>query len=85
MEKTLFKDKKGNMHFGVNAPEGFAKATKEDVKKSLSNLKGRKLWRCNVCSDLHLNSKPPEECPTCHTIDAYVEINLKEFKSIIGI
>jgi queuine/archaeosine tRNA-ribosyltransferase len=85
MEKKLFKDKAGNVHFGINAPDGFVPCEKADVEKALSKIGKRKLWRCNVCNDLHLNSEPPKVCPTCTTSDAYVEISLQEFKTVIGI
>ncbi|MEK6936242.1 MAG: rubredoxin-like domain-containing protein [Nanoarchaeota archaeon] len=84
MEKTIFKDSKGNIHFGLNAPsEDFKKAEKKDIENTLSNLKDRKLWRCNVCRDLHIDTEPPEECPTCFVTDAYVEIDLNEFRKLI--
>ncbi len=85
MDKKLFKDKAGNIHFGINAPDGFAPCGKADVEKALAKMGERKLWRCNVCNDLHLNSEPPETCPTCMTPDSYVEISLQEFKTVIGL
>jgi len=85
MEKKLFKDAKGNIHFGINAPDGFEPGTKDDAKKSLSKMGKRRLWRCNVCNDLHLNEKFPDPCPTCMAAHAYVEISLKEFETMIGL
>jgi hypothetical protein len=85
MEKKLFKDAKGNMHFGINAPDGFAPCEKADALKSLSKLGKRKLWRCNVCNDLHLNETFPDPCPTCMATRAYVEISRKEFETMIGL
>jgi hypothetical protein len=85
MGKTLFKDAKGNIHFGINAPDGFTPCQKEDVKKALAKLGKWKLWRCNVSNDLHLNTGFPDPCPTCQTPHAYVEISLKEFSTIIGL
>lgn len=58
---------------------------RRDVKKSLEKIGKRKLWRCNVCNDLHLNTEPPKICPTCTTPDAYVEIGLQEFRTVMGI
>ncbi|HLC64513.1 MAG TPA: hypothetical protein VJI46_00145 [Candidatus Nanoarchaeia archaeon] len=84
MAKTLFKNGKGEIHFGVNAPEGFVSAGKSDAEKSLSKLGKMKLWRCSVCNDMHIGLKPPHECPTCHQIESYVEINEKEFRVVIG-
>jgi rubrerythrin len=85
MDKRLYKDSKGNIHFGINAPEGFTPCEKADAKKSLANLGKRKLWRCNVCNDLHLNTEFPDPCPTCMTPNSYVEISLNEFKTMIGL
>jgi len=44
----------------------------------------KKYWRCFVCNDIHYGVKPPEICPTCLAINAYVEISTKEAKKIIG-
>jgi ferredoxin-thioredoxin reductase catalytic chain len=44
----------------------------------------KKYWRCFVCNDIHYGVKPPEICPTCMAINAYVEISTKEAKKIIG-
>ena len=86
MGKIIFKDSKGNIHFGLNAPStDFKKAERKDVENTLSNLKSRKLWRCNACRDLHINIEPPKQCPTCFVIDAYVEIELNEFKRLLEI
>lgn len=85
MKKNLFKNtKSGEIHFGVNAPTAdFVPAAKVDVQAVLKKLGSKKLWRCNVCNDLHIGMQPPKECPTCHSIDAYVEINLNELKKIL--
>ena len=85
MEKNLFRDKAGNIHFGINAPDGFTQCEKKDVEKSLAKLGKRKPWRCNVCNDLHLDSEPPETCPTCMNKGSYVEISLQEFRTVMGI
>lgn len=83
--KKIFRNGKGNIHFGIEAVRGFSEATKEDVKISLKNIGKRSLWRCTVCNDVHLGARPPKTCPTCKTINAYVKINEKEFLKIIGI
>ena len=85
MEKKLFKDKAGNIHFGINAPDGFVPCEKADVEKTLAKIGKRKLWRCNVCNDLHLGKDFPDPCPTCVTPDSYVEIGLQEFRTVIGL
>ncbi len=85
MAKSLFTDNKGNLHYGDSAPEGFTACTEEQVKTILSKGKGKKFWRCTVCNDLHFGEKPPKECPTCHVVDAYIEIDKSEFMAILGI
>ncbi len=85
MKKNIFKDAEGNIHFGVNAPAGFQSALKEDVDKVLENLGDKKLWRCTVCNDLRIALNPLEECPTCNAQNAYVVIDLSEFKKLIEI
>ena len=83
MKKNIFKDSLGNIHFGISAPEGFQAGTPEDIAVILNNIGARKLWRCTVCNDLSINITPPKECPTCHVKDAYVEIELSEFKKLL--
>jgi len=83
MKKSIFKDNLGNIHFGINFSDGFQPGTREDVEAVLNNLSGKKLWRCNVCNDLHISFEPLLECPTCHAKNAYVEIELDEFKKIL--
>lgn len=85
MKKSIFKDNLGNIHFGLIAPTEFSIGTNTDIEEILNNLDGRKLWRCTVCNDLSINIDPPKECPTCHIVDAYVEIELNEFKKLIEI
>jgi rubrerythrin len=85
MGKNIFKDIEGNIHFGVNAPAGFQTAMREDIDKVLENLEDRKLWRCNVCNDLQISVDPLKECPTCNAENAYVVIDLNEFKKLIEI
>jgi len=82
--KTVFKNENGEIHFCTSPPKGFTAASLEDVKKAVENRGQKKFWRCHVCSDLHLGEKPPEICPTCANIDAYSEINEKEFFTVIG-
>jgi rubrerythrin len=81
--KTFSKNNNGEIHFGDQTLEGFTPGNKEDAKKALENLSKKKLWRCNVCNDLHISEIPPKQCPTCYVIDAYVEINKKEFLEVI--
>jgi ferredoxin-thioredoxin reductase catalytic chain len=42
----------------------------------------KKYWRCFVCNDIHYGVKPPEQCPTCMAVNAYVEISSEEVKKI---
>jgi ferredoxin-thioredoxin reductase catalytic chain len=44
----------------------------------------RKYWRCHVCNDIHLGIHPPELCPTCKVLNAYVEISSAEAQKISG-
>ena len=81
--KGFFWDKNGEIHFGMNGGEGFDPASKEDAEKVLKNLGNKKLWRCTVCNDLRIGETPPKQCPTCFAIDAFVEINEKEFLEMI--
>ena len=85
MKKSIFKDSLGNIHFGIIAPEGFAIGARADIEEVFDNLEDRKLWRCTACNDLSINIHPPKECPTCHVKDAYVEIDLNEFRKLIEI
>jgi rubrerythrin len=45
----------------------------------------KKFWRCTVCSDIHYGVAPPEICPTCKVKNAYVEIEEKEAKMVMGL
>lgn len=85
MNKQIFKDQKGNIHFGGVAPAGFQEGTPEDVAELFNNLGNRKFWRCNVCNDLSINLEPPQECPTCQAKNAYVEIEPGEFKKLLAL
>lgn len=44
----------------------------------------KKFWRCHVCNDVHYGIKPPELCPTCKVLNAYVEISSEEANIIYG-
>ena len=83
-DKKITKSGKGEVHFGVESLDEFEAGTSEDVKSVLGNLGNMKLWRCTVCNDLHVGVGFPKECPTCHTMDAYVEIDEKEFLAVLG-
>jgi len=80
--KSFFKKNNGEIHFGVNGGEGFEKIESFDVN-ILKNLGNKKLWRCTVCNDSRIGEIPPKQCPTCFAIDAFVEINEKEFLEMI--
>ena len=47
-------------------------------------MKDKKLWRCNVCNDIHYGIDGPELCPTCNQKNAYCEINNKEARNVQG-
>ena len=81
--KKIFKSDNGEIHFGDMVMKGFSPCEISDVEEILKNLKSKKFWRCNVCNDLHISEIPPKQCPTCFTMDAYVEINEKEFREMI--
>jgi hypothetical protein len=81
--KTFFKNNNGEIHFGNLSSEGFVSCDRKEAEKALKNLGDKKLWRCNVCNDLHVGKIPPEVCPTCSVADAYIEINSKEFLEMI--
>lgn len=42
----------------------------------------KKYWRCFICNDIHYGVKPPEICPTCMAVNAYVEISSKEANQV---
>jgi NTP pyrophosphatase (non-canonical NTP hydrolase) len=81
--KKIYKNKEGDIHVGINAPQGFLECKIEDVKKVLGKLEGRKLFRCHVCNDLRIAKNPLQVCPTCFQIDVYVEINEKEMRGLL--
>lgn len=37
-------------------------------------------WRCNVCNDIHYGASRPVVCPSCTSLNAYVEIDPQEAK-----
>ena len=41
-------------------------------------------WRCFVCNDIHYGVKPPEVCPTCRAVNAYVAITSAEAGQVCG-
>ncbi|MEW5900534.1 MAG: ferredoxin-thioredoxin reductase catalytic domain-containing protein [Acidobacteriota bacterium] len=43
----------------------------------------KRYWRCFVCNDIHFGVKPPEICPTCLAVNAYVEISSEEAEKIM--
>ncbi|WP_019176946.1 ferredoxin-thioredoxin reductase catalytic domain-containing protein [Methanomassiliicoccus luminyensis] len=43
----------------------------------------KKLWRCNVCNDVHYGIRPPTVCPTCGVKNAYTLIDYPETKKVI--
>jgi ferredoxin-thioredoxin reductase catalytic chain len=44
----------------------------------------KRYWRCFVCNDIHYGIVPPELCPTCKVLNAYVEISAEEARKILG-
>jgi ferredoxin-thioredoxin reductase catalytic chain len=44
----------------------------------------KRYWRCYVCNDIHYGVAPPELCPTCKVLHAYVEISADEARKILG-
>jgi len=44
----------------------------------------KRYWRCFVCNDIHCGVAPPELCPTCKVLNAYVEISAAEARTILG-
>lgn len=45
----------------------------------------KRYWRCFVCNDIHYGIAPPELCPTCKVLHAYVEISAAEARKILGL
>ncbi len=85
MKKKIYKNKQNDFHFGINSPDGYEESTSQELNKYLETLNNKKLWRCIVCNDLQLGELPLDICPTCFVKDAYVEIDLQEFKKLISI
>ena len=48
------------------------------------NVQSKKLWRCNVCNDLHYGDRPPVYCPTCGAKVSFIVIDRNEALKIIG-
>ncbi len=44
----------------------------------------KRYWRCFVCNDIHYGIAPPELCPTCKVLNAYVEITAEEARKFLG-
>ncbi len=84
-KKIVTSSEEGEVHFGVNSLKGFGSVADESIQEIFSDLKGRGLWRCSVCNDLHVGASPPKDCPTCNAIDAYVEIDEKEFRNVLEV
>jgi rubrerythrin len=81
--KNFFKSSKNETHFGNVKIEGFVEFDKTELEKVLRKVKDKIFWRCTVCNDLYVGKIPPKQCPTCFVVDAYVEINEKEFREMI--
>jgi len=45
----------------------------------------KKLWRCNVCNDIHYGLRGPVVCPTCAVENAYVEVDRKEAANLMDL
>jgi len=45
----------------------------------------KRYWRCFVCNDVHYGIAPPELCPTCKVLNAYVEISAAEARKILDV
>ena len=45
----------------------------------------KSFFRCNVCNDIHYGLKGPEVCPTCRAKNAYVLIDEKEARYVMGL
>jgi ferredoxin-thioredoxin reductase catalytic subunit len=43
----------------------------------------KRYWRCFVCNDIHYGVAPPELCPTCKVLNAYVEISAEEARKFL--
>src|SRR4030065_544251 len=43
----------------------------------------KEYWRCFVCTDIHYGVAPPELCPTCKVLNAYVEISAEEARRFL--
>ncbi|MCJ7611100.1 MAG: hypothetical protein MUP19_02460 [Candidatus Aminicenantes bacterium] len=45
----------------------------------------KKYWRCFVCNDIHYGLRPPEKCPTCQAINAFVEVSADEARRMMSL
>ncbi len=43
----------------------------------------KKFWRCSVCNDIHYGVWPPEICPTCNAVNAFIEVSSDEAQKIM--
>jgi rubrerythrin len=48
-------------------------------------MSDKKFFRCNVCSDIHYGIAGSGICPTCQNKNAYVEIEKKEARFVMGL
>ena len=46
-------------------------------------MANKRLWRCNVCNDIHYGVSAPDICPTCGFKKAYVLIDYPEMLKVI--
>lgn len=44
----------------------------------------KKFWRCNICNDVHYGVAGPVECPTCHAMNAYIEVDNAEATTVMN-
>lgn len=44
----------------------------------------KRYWRCFVCNDIHYGVAPPELCPTCKVLNAYVEVSAEETRRFLA-
>ena len=47
-------------------------------------ITAKKLWRCNVCNDLHYGERAPLFCPTCGAKRPFVQIDHNESLKVIN-
>ena len=44
----------------------------------------KRFFRCKVCNDVHFGDTPPEICPTCESMNSYVEVTKDEAERYIA-